>query len=80
MGQSASVSATTCTAVLKPPRGAAGKSNQNQTAHAKRIQKIVLDLDVAVEANPDLCDEPTIHEQRKSIADRPLILLLATIW
>ncbi len=53
MSQSASVSATTCMAVLKPPRGAAGKSYQNQTAHAKRIQKIVLDLDVAVEADPD---------------------------
>lgn len=49
MSQSTSVSPTTCMAVFKPPRGAAGKSYQNQTAHAKRIQKIVLDLDVAVE-------------------------------
>lgn len=49
MSQSASVSATTCMAVLKPPRGAAGKSYQNQAAHAKRIQKIMLDQHVAVE-------------------------------
>ena len=74
MSQSTSVSPTTCMAVFKPPRGAAGKSYQNQTAHAKRIQKIVLDLDVAVEADPDLCDGPTMPGQHKSIAGRPLIL------